>query len=331
MPQPAELDRLLQPILDIYQAAQASIEEQLQGIVDEAAQARRVRRLRELQRSIDAEMRMLRAATADWLSGEFPRVYELGGVQGAGQVGGEFAWSQANVDAVQRMAADTFDQVLSATEFVSAEAKSWVREAARRQTALSLTEGRTAVQAGRALAKDLAAGRLADALGGPVGMVRYGDGSLRRLDDYAEMLMRTRTAVAFNQGSLDQFSQFGVGWVEVLDGQGCGWTSHDDGDTADGTVRTVQAAGQHPLSHPNCRRSFIGRPDIETAERARDARPSTTAAQRADQAQAEADRAAQVERRREARAARDVRSSSSAGRVPRGARSARAGRGPRGG
>lgn len=330
MPQPAEVDDLVEELLRLFRAAQDEIERQLAAIVDEEQQARKLRRLRELQRTVDAEMRMLADRSARWLEASYPRVYELGAQQGAGSLGADFSWSQTSVEAVQRLAADTFSQVLAATEFVSDQAKAWIREAARRQTALSLIEGRTASQAGRQLGRELAAGHLADALGGPVGMIRYADGSLHRLDDYAEMLMRTSTAQAFNAGTLDQMRAFGVKYCEALDGVGCGLTSHDDGAAVNGRVFPIEVANAHPLAHPNCRRSWIGRPDIETADAAKRAKPSATAVQRADQAQAEADRAVMVERRAQARSARADRTPATA-RPSRDGRTARSARTPRSG
>ncbi|MFI2620387.1 hypothetical protein [Streptomyces sp. NPDC018584] len=42
----------------------------------------------------------------------------------------------------------------------------------------------------------------------------------------------------------------------------CGWTSHEDSDIANRTVRTVQDALAHPISHPHCVREFLPRLDI---------------------------------------------------------------------
>ena len=218
-----------------------------------------------------------------------------------------FSWTQIHVDAVQHLAADAFDDVLKATSFVRDDVKAWIRESSRRQTSLALLEGRTAEQAASALEK-AAAGEAVALLGGPVGVIRYADGSYRSFADYSDMLLRTSTANAYNAGTLNQLTVAGVGYVEVLDGNGCGWTSHDDPDTANGTVRPIADAMAHSLSHPRCRRSFIGRPDVTNARQAQDAKRSTTDAQRADQIQAEQDRAALVRRRREARKAREARS-----------------------
>lgn len=72
----------------------------------------------------------------------------------------------------------------------------------------------------------------------------------------------------------------------------CGWTSHDDPQSANGMIVDTNTARSYPISHPSCRRSTSPRPDIASKDEARRAKPTTTEAQRADQAQAEAARAA---------------------------------------
>ena len=51
---------------------------------------------------------------------------------------------------------------------------------------------------------------------------------------------------------------------QVFDGFDCGWTTHTDPDKANGTVRTIEAAAEAPISHPRCRRAFGPRPDVAT-------------------------------------------------------------------
>lgn len=306
MPQPAEVDRLVAELQRLFTQAQASINRQVAAAALEPNTERRRARLRALRRSIDAELAALEADSASWLAGNFPQVYALGAEQGASSIGDAFDWTQIHIDAVQHLAADVFDDVLAATSHVRADVKAWVRQTSRRETAAALLEGRTAEQAGRALAK-AGAGEAVELLGGPVGVIQYADGSYHRMADYSEMLLRTKTAQAYNAGTLNVLKGADVGWVEVLDGNTCGWTSHDDPDTANGTVRPIHDAMAHSLSHPRCRRSFIGRPDVRNAQEAKEAKRSTTDAQRADQIQAERDRAQRIERRRHARTSRTPR------------------------
>lgn len=300
MPQPAEVTDLVEQLLKLFRGVQASIDGQVAAAATDPSTARRRRRLAELRRSIDAELTALEADTAGWLQGNLPAVYELGGAQGASSVGDTFSWTQIHVDAVQHLAGDLYGDVLQATSFVRDDVKAWIRETSRRETSLALLEGRTAEQAAAALEK-AAAGEAVALLGGPVGVIRYVDGSYRSFADYSDMLLRTKTAQAYNAGTLNVLKGADVGWVEILDGNGCGLTSHDDGNTANGQVVELKVAFDHPLSHPRCRRSFIGRPDVTTAKEAKDAKRSTTDAQRADQIQAEKDRADRVERARRAR------------------------------
>tara|TARA_S200002703_G_scaffold159912_1_gene175454 strand:- start:20221 stop:20985 length:765 start_codon:yes stop_codon:yes gene_type:complete len=76
-------------------------------------------------------------------------------------------------------------------------------------------------------------------------------------------IARTELALADQQAATDRYRAAGVQAVEVFDGSGCGWTYHDDPDKANGTIRTLRQAEAQPLSHPNCRRSFMPVTDVE--------------------------------------------------------------------
>lgn len=73
----------------------------------------------------------------------------------------------------------------------------------------------------------------------------------------AETIARTEMAYAAQAGAHERYEERGVRHVEIIDGPGCGWTSHDDPDKADGSIRTISEARMHPLSHPNCRRVSV--------------------------------------------------------------------------
>lgn len=72
----------------------------------------------------------------------------------------------------------------------------------------------------------------------------------------ATMIARTETANVYNHLALSGYEEGGYGSVIVFDGPDCGWTSHDDLDKANGTVRTLAEAREHPIAHPNCGRAF---------------------------------------------------------------------------
>jgi hypothetical protein len=73
----------------------------------------------------------------------------------------------------------------------------------------------------------------------------------------AYTIARTETANAYNLGAIEGYRQTGiVSQIRVIDAPTCGWTYHDDPDTADGKIVTLDEAARQPISHPNCVRAF---------------------------------------------------------------------------
>ena len=72
----------------------------------------------------------------------------------------------------------------------------------------------------------------------------------------ATMIARTETANVYNHLAIAGYDAGGIGSVLVFDGSDCGWTSHEDLDKANGTVRTLVEARKHVIAHPNCGRAF---------------------------------------------------------------------------
>lgn len=84
-----------------------------------------------------------------------------------------------------------------------------------------------------------------------------------RLDDYGKMQTRNATQRSYSAGVLDASETQKVKFVEVDDGPQCGWTSHNDPDRANGRIVSIDEARGNILSHPNCVRTFIPRPDLK--------------------------------------------------------------------
>lgn len=171
-------------------------------------------------------------------------------------VGAEF--SGVDVDAVTHLAQDTMDDLLRATQGMREDVKAIVRDLARDETRAKLYTGQTAVQAGRDLAAALRERG--------VTAVVYADGRHVSLPTYAEMVVRTKTAEAYQEGGLNQGERLGVDWWEILDGPECGWTSHDDPRKATGMIVPLAEARAYPIAHPNCRRVATPRPDLASAD-----------------------------------------------------------------
>ena len=258
------------------------------AIAEDPARFARRARLAQMRSEIEARLADVDNQARTWLSDQFPTAYRLGA-----ETVGPFRWTAIDTRAVTILATDSFSELLAATDGVSESTKALIRELAKRQALLTVTTDRTATQAARELR------RLLEQRG--IFAVRYRDGSRHGLADYSDMLLRTKTGMAHNAGLLNAAKRAGAQYVEVFDGFGCGWTSHADADTANGTIRSVEEAAQHVLSHPRCQRSFGPRPDVSTEREALQARPSTSPAQRADQAVAERARAVDQRSRAAAR------------------------------
>ena len=291
MPQPREVEAIRDELLDLYRTAWLSIEQQLWELARNPPTRDTVlrRRLAELQRDIASEMGGLDRQMRTWLQERFPEIYRLGGLDAAETIDGPFAWGQHHRDAVQILARTTFDDLLAATKYVRADSKRFVRQVTARATARSLLEGVPAARAGRDLSAVLRRQLGTD----PIAAIRYRNGARHSLADYADTVLRTTTATAFNEGTLNTVADVGVQYVEVFDGAACGWTSHDDTDLANGSIRTLAEARAQTIAHPRCARSFGPRPDLGTAKAARGADRSRTPEARRAAAEERARAAAQ--------------------------------------
>lgn len=272
MPQPADVETIANQLARLFAAAQQEIEQQLTGITE----GRRAARLRELQRTINALLNSLDSETRVWVQSQLPVIYQLGGVDAAALIGDTFLWSQPHIAALQGLASRSFDDLLKSTRFVRRDVKDWIRNETRQQTTFSLLEGRTARQAGRALA---------DAAGGDLGLftVVYKDGSRHRLADYADSTLRAVSAETYNTGTITMSREAGVQFAEVADGAECGLSSHDDGEKPNGKIYPLDFIAQFPISHPRCRRSILPRIDAKST----DVASLRTDAQIADQTRSE--------------------------------------------
>ncbi|MFB7470588.1 hypothetical protein [Kitasatospora sp. NPDC056184] len=133
--------------------------------------------------------------------------------------------------------------------------------AAARQHIPTAATGRTALQAARALADQLAAAH-------PLDRVVYRGGARLPVRAWAEAAALARTAVAYNADTLTVAREHDIRFVDVFDVSDCGWTSHPDPDKASRTLRTIEDAAEWPISHPRCTRGFGLRPDATTSAEA---------------------------------------------------------------
>lgn len=247
----ADVHALADPLAQAYAKVWSEIESWERKLQSDPRREAQRRRLDATRRQIEADMNGLDDQAREWLSREFPKAYHSGVVDAAEH---GINWHQVHQDAAQRLVNGLHLDLLQATSNVRQTTKELVRRVAGdQQLRLALGGQETAVSAGRRMASILK--------GHGVTALVYKDGSRHGLAEYAQVAIRSTTAVAYNFGSLNGAPD--VAMWEVFDGPNCGWTRHDDPQHANGMVVTRQQAADHPISHPNCRRSFGPRPDLE--------------------------------------------------------------------
>lgn len=306
MPQPTGVQAIADPLIEAYRSGWERVLAEEEQVMGDPRLWRRARRLREMSQAIAAIMSDLDGEASDWVAQQFPRIYGAGLADGSAAAGTSPVWSTIHQEAVERLAYGVYDDLLSATTHVNDTTKDLIRFLARQEGTAALITGETVQGAGRKLAEELAKHSVA--------AVVYKDGSRHGLADYADMNLRTTTALGYNNGTLNAAPEV-VFW-EVFDGPGCGWTSHDDVEQALGKIVTRDDALSWPISHPRCRRAFGPRPDMNKTASAKDLRGSVSPTQVSAQRAQDAQRLAQ-QGRKAARAPRAPREARSGARVVR--------------
>jgi hypothetical protein len=249
----------------VYRSAQRVIDAELERLSSDPTLWRRRGRLIAMQRRIAIMLRQVDQQAAAWLNRDLPRIYQMGAADGAVLAG---VFTQVNRAAVSRLAHDTMVDLLAATRHVDADVKRLVRRVAAEAVALKVTTGRPAKAAARSMARAIEEEGVA--------AVVYRDGSRVGLDTYAEMVVRTKSALAYSQGTLDGAPE--VSWWQIIDGPGCHLVTHDSGPLANGLLVPRALAQAHPIAHPRCRRGLAPRPDVTSSVAAAAAQVRSTEA-----------------------------------------------------
>lgn len=286
MPQPDEVLRTSQAVRDAYRAAWLIVTQEQEQLADQPEKFRRRDRLAEMRNRIEAVMDDVDETGRLWIAERFPDTYAAGAATTAPE---QFGWSQIHREAVEELAQELTYDLLTATKNVRKSTKQLIRTVARDESLRKAIVGDTAGGASKRMREIL------EKKG--IHAVVYANGAKHGLGEYADMAIRTKTAQAYNVGTLNGAPD--VTYWEVFDGPTCGWSSHDDTTLALGRVVSRDEALANPTAHPNCRRAFGPRPDITNKKDAqRRGQSQVTAEQR--QAQIEQD-LARGERQRAAR------------------------------
>lgn len=269
MTQPDQIEALTTALRADLDRVHADILAELEALATEwptLTQVARRRRLQVLEAHIVALADQADAIAARTVLGVVQASYEVGAWSTALTASTTPVFAGVDVDAVTHLAQDTMADLLHATQGVRQDTKQLIRELTRDHVRAKLYTGATAMQAGKDLAKTL--------LDRGVAAVTYANGARVPLPVYAAMVVRTKTAEAYQEGGLNQGERLGIEWWQIMDGPGCPLEgAHGSGPAADGMIIDLDTARAHPTAHPNCRRATSPRPDLLTAEDARLASP----------------------------------------------------------
>lgn len=262
MPLGPDEQRIADRLTALYRASEQRLLDQL---ADAATSPAAARRLRALLREHRREAARIRQGTRAWITRDLPDAYTLGGAHAADTLGTVFSWTQTHREAIQALAAATWDDVAATLADMEASTARGIRrlldDDVRSQLLEGITGRRGADDLGRAIARETGILR-----------VTYADGSTRSIVDYADTLSRTSTALTRNAGELNLSRAEGVTHMECFDGADCQLETHDSGGLANGLVVPIEVAEQHPIAHPRCARLWSPRPDVTTPEEAEAAR-----------------------------------------------------------
>ncbi|MFD9792113.1 phage minor capsid protein [Streptomyces sp. NPDC059070] len=259
---PDEVARRVAAVLD--DAWQRLADKQRTAIVALADTSRRVHvvaTLEEFKAAIAVFRQRVDQEARAFVERQLPHVYEEGARAAAKAVDATatFTWTTFHRDALLALSADSYADFLRRSEEAERMATKFyraARAAARREVPLLAAGHMTAKQAARNVADLLLSEH-------QLRYVVYRNGARVPVQVWAEAAVLTKSAVAYNAGTLNRTREAGVTVVEVFDGFGCGWTSHHDPDKAAKTLRSVEEAAEWPISHPRCRRAFGPRPDVQ--------------------------------------------------------------------
>lgn len=199
--------------------------------------------------SLGAFARAAGAFAERWASSDLPLIYREGAwqlLENADRPTSRFGWTDRHRAAVTAASAQYY-----------ADLTGRITEALRRARAfLRAAQGAARSSAARFDVTQLRRDH-------PLDTVIYANNSRHPVESWARASITWQAVTTANTAAArTALDELGTEWVEVRDGPACGWTTHDDPDRANRTLRTVQDALAHPTSHPHCVREFLPRLDL---------------------------------------------------------------------
>ncbi|MFG2540673.1 hypothetical protein ACGFU4_36085 [Streptomyces sp. NPDC048511] len=201
------------------------------------------------QRSLADFDRAVGAFTERWAATDLPLAYREGAfgmLDRADRPRRSWSWTTRHQNAITTLSAQYYADLTGRLQEALRRARAFMRAA--------VDAARTRVSRFEVAQFDRRALRDAH----PLDTVIYANDARHPVASWAESTLSWQAVTTANVGAVGTaYEQLGVTQVKVRDGAGCGWATHRDPDTADGTIRDIDDALAHPVAHARCVREFL--------------------------------------------------------------------------
>ncbi|QLJ06734.1 hypothetical protein HZZ00_37510 (plasmid) [Streptomyces sp. NEAU-sy36] len=201
--------------------------------------------------------RLTHALIERWAAHDLPTAYRDGALRALRQTDADlalFRWTADHQAAITALTAAFYTDLVGRIQEAVRRAQAFARAAQDATREVTMGRNHAGIDSA-ALIRDH-----------PLSTIIYRDSSRHPVKDWARSALTYQGAVtanhgAINTGRLDLEAQ----WFECVDGSECGFTSHQDTDHANGTIRSADDAAAYPIAHFGCIRQWTPRPDLNGA------------------------------------------------------------------
>ncbi|MGW2739119.1 hypothetical protein ACWC4D_33580 [Streptomyces sp. NPDC001288] len=198
--------------------------------------------------------RLTTALATRWAAQDLPTAYRDGALRALRQADADitlFRWTADHQAAITALTATFYTDLVGRIREAVRRAQAFARAAQDATRAVTLGRNHAGIDSAR-LAADH-----------PLSTVVYRNSARHPVKDWARSALTYQGAVTANHGAINTARlDLDAQWMQVRDGDACGWVSHEDTDHADGTIRSIDDCTAYPVAHHGCVRELIPRPDL---------------------------------------------------------------------
>lgn len=198
--------------------------------------------------------RLARAVAVRWAGQDLPVAYRDGALRALRKADADitlFRWTADHQAALTALTATFYTDLIGRIQETVRRAQAFARAAQEAAREVTLGRNHSGLDSAR-LAADH-----------PLGTIIYADQARHPIKSWATVAITYQGTVTANHAAINTARlELDAAWMEVRDGDECGWVSHEDTDHANGTIRSVDDCAAYPIAHHGCRRELFPRPDL---------------------------------------------------------------------